>query len=282
MVTSPQLPMRVLTSGAGCWADLVPPPGPRWPFPSPTPWSRRCCRGSFPGKNEAPKWEENAPKWHQDWEIGWDSGQNKQKDGHTLQKSVYLDPCLAGNQWKLHPSVKIYLPKYNLPRPSGGGFSPLADLSKHEHSQLLKTISNWVSEHPRVTRCHKKNWKMIKPCMDGRTRPTWLISHQLWCSPAGGEKKRNKWAAPLVQRLRAIGENLEDKQRCIKVYGDHCWHKSEHKYLRVPCKGSWYLMIFSPVLCSSIMREKELTQPPPIHQLVCADVVWGYSIFTGW
>ena len=108
------------------------------------------------------------------------------------KKSVYLDPCLEGNQWKLHPSVKIYLPKCNLPRPSGGGFSPLADLSKHEHSQLLKTISNWVSEHPRVTRCHKKNWKMIKPCMDGRTRPTWLISHQLWCSPAGGEKKKKQ------------------------------------------------------------------------------------------
>jgi hypothetical protein len=76
---------------------------------------------------------------------------------------------------------------------------------------LLKTISNWVSEHPRVTRCHKKNWKMIKPCMDGRTRPTWLISHQLWCSPAGGEKKetggRRRWYNVFVPSVKTWKTN---------------------------------------------------------------------------
>jgi len=52
--------------------------------------------------------------------------------------------------------------------------------------------------------------------MDGRTMayPT-NMAHisSIMVFTRWGRKKRNRWAAPLVQRLRAIGENLEDKQR---------------------------------------------------------------------
>ena len=147
---------------------------------------------------------------------------------------------------------------------------------------MLKTISNWVSEHLRVTRCHKKNWKMIKPCMDGRTMayPTNMahISSIMVFTRWGRKKEtggRRRWYNVFVPSVKTWKTN------------NVTMHKSLRRPLltqvgtQISTSTLQRKLIFSPVLCSPIMREKELTQPPPIHQLVCADVIWGYSIFTG-
>ena len=97
-----------------------------------------------------------------------------------------------------------------------------------------------------------------------RTRPTWLISHQLWCSPAGGEKKetggRRRWYSVFVPSVKTWKTN------------NVTMHKSLRRPLltqvgtQISTSTLQRKLIFSPALCSSIMREKELTQPPPIHQ----------------
>ena len=135
------------------------------------------------------------------WEIGWDRRQKNpgEKPARIPLEKIRLDPCVDGIPGKLHPAKCLNISRFTFRSAVylenlmvALVFSPREDLSKDEHSQLLKTISNLVSGHARVTCCHKTNCKMIKLCMDRCAGPTFLISHQLCCWPTW--EQRNSWA----------------------------------------------------------------------------------------